>query len=305
MPNGSNGSCTHCPGSHTGQRPCLASATTKKAAGGWLLVEHPGPWGAKLEEMPLPEPVAAAFEAARRVGVRPQLIRRTRRRRATPPLQVYVGRSLGPAPWLEGRELATADELAELDLAAVAAGERAGFGSPVTETLLLVCAHGRHNACCARLGGPLARQLHDRFGDAVWETTHLGGDRYAANLLCLPYGLYYGNLTLDEAVAAAEAAGRGEIVLNRFRGRAGLAEPAQAAEHFLRAHSGVLEVGSVVVESVAGSPVSEAVVRAPGARYRVVVEQVQAAPPCGPDCEERLDTYVLRDLGLLSAATLV
>jgi hypothetical protein len=297
-------SCAHCPGSHTGRLSCLASATTK-ASGGWLLVEHPGPWASELTGTALPPAVAAAVDTARRHGLRPQLIRRTGRRRPTPPLRVYVGRSLGPEPWLECRELADPDELADLDLAAVAAGRRPDFGSPVTEPLLLVCTHGRHNACCARLGGPLARQLTARFGDLVWETTHVGGDRFAANLIYLPYGLCYGNLGYADAVAAVEAGRRGEVVLERYRGRAGLSEPAQAAEHFVRAHTGMHAVSDVVVQSVTGSPVATAVVRTPKARYQVRVERVPADPPCGTECQEELDTYIQRDLGLLSAATLV
>src|SRR5262245_7519706 len=98
--------------------------------------------------MSLPAPIAAAFEAARELGRRPQLIRRSGRRRRVPPTQVYVGRSTGPAPWLEGRELESPDEIVDLDLSAVADGRRPGFGSPVERPLLLVCTHGAHDACC-------------------------------------------------------------------------------------------------------------------------------------------------------------
>ena len=135
--------CTHCPGSHTGQLPCLASASTTARA--WLLIEHPGPWGAEIGETDLPGPIAEAATLARRHAVRVQLIRRPRRRRATPPVQVYAGWS-GAAAWLEGRELADPAELGELDLEAVAAGQRPGFGATLGENLLLVCTHGRHNA---------------------------------------------------------------------------------------------------------------------------------------------------------------
>lgn len=299
-----SGSCVHCPGSHTGALPCLASATAK-ATGGWLLIEHAGPWAAEVADTPMPTPMAAAIEEARRRGIRPQLIRRTGRRRSTPPFQVYVGRSTGPRPWLEGRELRTADGIADLDLEAVAADTAPGFGAPVTGPLILVCTHGRHNACCARLGAPLARRLRERYGDAVWETTHLGGDRFAANLLCLPHGTVYGDADYADAVKAVEAAQRDEVVLNRYRGRAGFSEPAQAAEHFVRARCGILGVSAVVVESVTGDQFCTAVVRTPTARYRVLVERVPADGPCGAECREQLSTYILRDLGLLSEATLV
>lgn len=293
--------CEHCPGSHTGELPCLATATTR--ARGWLVIEHPGPWPEDIDDLDLPAPVATAIEEAGRRGVRPQLIRRPGRRRATPPLRVYVGHT--GAPWLEGRELADPAALAELDLAAVAAGAPPGFGDPVAGPLLLVCTHGRRNACCARTGVPLARELQDRFGDAVWETTHVGGDRYAANLVCLPHGLYYGSLRPAEAVAAVEAYQRGEVVLDRLRGRAGLSEPAQAAEHFVRSYTRIFGVDAVTVESVTGISPCEAVVAAAGDRYRLALRRSTMAAPCGPGCAENLSTYLLEDMGLLNEAALV
>jgi hypothetical protein len=295
--------CTHCAGCHTGQRPCLASATAGTRA--WLLVEHPGPWGEEIDRMALPAPLADAIARARLHGVRPQFIRSPRRRRVTPPLRVYAGFSggLGPGPedaWLEGRELEDLEELADLDLEAVGAGRSPGFGVPVTRPVLLVCTHGKHNACCARVGAPLARFLHERFGD-VWETTHVGGDRYAANLVCLPHGLYYGDLDEERAMTAAEEYRHGRVVLEGYRGRAGMSEPMQAAEHFVRARSGVLDVEAVAVEFMTGDV---AFVRAGEARYRVQVEQ-RPLGACGPGCGEDIRTYIERDLTLLNETALV
>jgi hypothetical protein len=281
----------------------MASATTKARA--WLLVEHPGPWPEDTGDLRLPAPIRRAVDEALRLGIRPQFIRRTTRRRRTPPLRVYAGHSLGARAWLEGRELADPAEIAGLDLAAVAAGERPGFGDPVSGPVLLVCTHGRRSPCCARTGRPLARELHTRFGDAVWETTHVGGDRYAANLVCLPHGLYYGGLGAAEAVDAVRAYLRGEVVLDRLRGRAGVPEPAQAAEHFVRARSGILGVDDVRVESLTGTSPYEAAVTAGASRYRVIVERSKINDGCGPGCEGDLDTYVLGDLALLNEATLV
>jgi Sucrase/ferredoxin-like len=292
--------CTHCAGSHTGRRPCLASATVGSRA--WLLIEHPGPWGPDIDEMDLPAPLADAVRRARWHGVRPQLIRSPRRRRTTPPLRVYAGFS-GTGHervWLEGRELEDPEELADLDLAAVGAGRPPGFGAPVTGPVLLVCTHGRHSACCARVGAPLARFLHERFGD-VWETTHVGGDRYAANLVCLPHGLYYGDLDEARAAVAASEYRHGRVVLDGYRGRGGLPEPVQAAEHFVRSRSGVLGVEDVTVESMVGDV---AVVRAGRARYRLRIEQTPLSA-CGPGCGEDIRTYVERDLTLLNATALV
>lgn len=296
--------CGHCIGSHTGERPCLASATSK--ARSWLLIEHPGPWPERVENLTDPAPIASAVHAARDAGVRPQLIRRPGRRPGIPPVQVYAAYSRGREVWMEGRELADPGELAELDLGALAAGRSPGLGEPVTEPLLLVCTHGRRNACCARTGAPLARALTARFDHLVWETTHVGGDRFAANLVCLPHGLYYGDLGEKQAVAAADAYLRGEVVLERLRGRGGTPEPVQAAEHFVREHTGRFGLDEVSVVSITeGTTRHEAVVAVQENRYRVIVESVEQPTPCGPDCGENLKTYVVRELTLLNTAALV
>ncbi|HZB34239.1 MAG TPA: sucrase ferredoxin [Streptosporangiaceae bacterium] len=296
--------CAHCPGSHTGELPCQASATTKARA--WLLIEHPGPWADKVERTRFSAPVAAVVAEAARRGVRTQLIRRPGRRRKLPRFQMYAGWSGPGAPaWLEGRRLVDPAKLAGLDLAAVAAGRPPGFGEP-TGPLLLVCAHGRHNACCARAGGPLARALHARYGPEVWETTHVGGDRYAANLVCLPHGLYYGDLDIPAGLRVAAAYREGRVVLGHLRGRGGLPEPAQAAEHQIRVHTGALDVDAVGVESIAGEdPVHEVVVRARQQRFRVIVRPGTTHGPCGPGCDENRRTYLCDPPTLLNKAALV
>ncbi|MFB4314598.1 sucrase ferredoxin [Actinomadura sp. 21ATH] len=308
-------SCEHCPGSHAGERPCLASATVK--AHSWLLIEHPGPWPERVEHLAdsaaCPAPIAETVRAALAAGVRPQLIRRAGRRRRVPPVQVYAGFS-GGGPgadrvWLEGRELDDPAALADLDLTALAAGERPGFGDPVDGPVLLVCTHGRRNACCARTGAPLARYLSARFDPFVWETTHVGGDRYAANLVCLPHALYYGDLGPKEATAAIEAYLNGQVTTHRLRGRAGRPEPVQAAEHFVREHSKIFDIDAVTVESVTGTGPYEALVRARRNRYRVIFQSVVPPDPCGQEygseCRENLRTYIVRDITLLNEAALV
>jgi Sucrase/ferredoxin-like len=303
--------CAHCLGSHTGARPCLASATERTRA--WLLIEHPGPWAEGLEDNALAAPVSRALARAREHSVRVQLIRRPGRRRAIPPIQVYAGWS-GAHSWLEGRELADPAELNALDLRAVGTGLRPGFGAPV-RNLFLVCTNGKHNVCCARLGAPLARALRDGFGDAVWETTHLGGDRYSANMVCLPDGLYYGDLGIVDGLVAAARYLHGEVWLKRYRGRAGLPQTVQAAEHFLREHSGAGAVAALTIESVCNAPatltratvtpatgglapgarVTDVIASLGGERYLIRVEQVQL-DPCSPECTAYAGSYVLRDL---------
>lgn len=67
--------------------------------------------------------------------------------------------------------------------------------------VVLVCAHGQHDVCCAVRGRPVAAALAQRWPELVWECTHVGGDRFAANVLVVPDGVYYGGL---DAVSALD-----------------------------------------------------------------------------------------------------
>lgn len=222
----------------------------------------------------MPPALEAAVNAAERRGIRVQLIRRPHGRRVPPPFQIYAAWSAGSDVWIEGEELSGHRDLARLDLDALAEGRSPELGPRSTGRLLLVCTHGRRSACCARLGRPLSTALAERYPAEVWETTHVGGDHLAANLVCLPHGLYYGQVGPADADAVASAYERGEITLERFRGRAGAPGPLQAAEYFVRKETGRRLIDDVAVESSAtGSAVTEALVRANGSRYRVVVEE--------------------------------
>jgi hypothetical protein len=204
------------------------------AAASWLLVEHPGPWPPFGLPGDLPPEAATALERADALGIRPQLIRRPSTRRSGPPHQAYAASARGGDVWLEGRELSDLRALAALDLHALAEGRRPGLGGTATDPLLLVCTHGRRDACCAEFGRPTAMALADRHGNAVWETTHVGGDRFAANVVCLPYGTYHGQVRPASAARVGDAALRGEVDLEHYRGRAGMPAAAQAADWYAR-----------------------------------------------------------------------
>ena len=143
-----------------------------------------------------------------------------------------------------GPDLAGLD-VTGLDLAGLAAGREPNLGSAVGEPLFLVCTHTRRNACCARFGGPLAQALAARYPGQVFQTTHLGGHRFAANLAILPHGLYYGPVGIDEAMAAISAYQHGEVTPRRYRGRAGQPRPVQEAEHARLTQAGSLPVASL------------------------------------------------------------
>jgi hypothetical protein len=195
-----------------------------------LLVEQPGPWGAGgLRESRFDAAVALELERrGRAAGVRVQAIRRPGR---TPRGALRHWASVDTTPGQESVRWGSYEDDADLlglpfdappDAMPVAEGSD-------SEPLFLVCAHSKHDACCALRGRNVAAALEAVRPGRVWECTHLGGDRFAANVLVLPTGLLYGRLLPFAAPEFAAAADAGEVVGALLRGRVGLVPHAQAA----------------------------------------------------------------------------
>ena len=231
--------CEHGAACHDGTESSMASAP--EASRAWLLIEHPGPWPHEAADAAQPEALGALVACAVELGIRVQMIRRPGRRRVGDARSVFAGWTAGGEPFLRrGFMSASAPDLTERDLKELAAGDPPSFGAVAGEPVFLVCTHGKRSACCARFGAPLAQALAARYPGQVWETTHVGGHRFAANLVILPHGVYYGPVGLEAAVAAIGAYQRGEVAVDRYRGRAGQLREVQEAEHARLAASGAL-----------------------------------------------------------------
>ena len=59
------------------------------------------------------------------------------------------------------------------------------------ERVDLVCTNGKRDICCAQLGRPLLERLEAE-GREVWESSHIGGHRFAPVHLSLPDGRIWG-----------------------------------------------------------------------------------------------------------------
>ncbi|WP_053620091.1 sucrase ferredoxin [Nocardiopsis sp. NRRL B-16309] len=240
-----------------GSRGCSALARytgeqiagTAGRTGGWLLVEHNGPWRHPALFSPGLDRGVVAEMARRLAGrdVKPQLIKRPGRSRTDGggPLRAYLAHTGRDGAWVRRVDFRDLAELLEYDVTAAERPEPPGFGTPVDHTLYLVCTHAKKDPCCAVLGRPVAGALAG--GEAeVWETTHLGGDRFAANLVALPQGVYFGRLDPDSAVRTVAAFERGEVVPDHYRGRCTDSPAAQAAEAALRTRLGTVGLDEVV-----------------------------------------------------------
>jgi hypothetical protein len=225
---------------------------TASVVRGWVLLEQPGPWGREAVTESRLEPTLAAQldRAAEAAHLRLLLIRRPGRTgtRETGRLRAcFVAHTSRTGRWLERRRLDDLAELLELDMAAVVDGERPGFGEAVDEPVYLVCTNGRHDRCCATYGRPAALALADSHGELIWECSHVGGDRFAGNLVCLPGGHYFGRVGPAEAPRVVDRHLLGTIDLDHYRGCCVDPPVVQAAEWFARTATGLDGVDDLAV----------------------------------------------------------
>jgi len=107
------------------------------------------------------------------------------------------------------------------------------LGGETKEKLFAVCTHGRHDPCCARFGNAIYSRMQ-AICENVWQISHIGGCRFAPNVVCLPHGIVYGRVESSECEAIVSGYNQGSLLVSRARGRSCYSKPIQAAEHFLR-----------------------------------------------------------------------
>lgn len=197
----------------------------------WVLVEHRGGWpvngfdGLDLD----PDVYAEVFAAAQALRARILLIRRhgRRSRAASGHWGVMHLAGAGDLRQRWGRWRHDADLLG-ISEALREVAEPADV-EPSGKPVILVCAHAQHDLCCAIRGRPVAAALAAQWPEQVWECSHVGGDRFAANVLVVPDGVYYGNLEADSAVQVIEEHLADRIGAEHLRGYTDLAPVEQVA----------------------------------------------------------------------------
>lgn len=267
-------------------------AGTAVVAKGWVVLEQPGPWGAKAPtQSHLDAEFGGSFDdECKKADLRFGLIRSPGRHAdaAERSHQVFVASTTPGRSWLLGGRLADPSELRDLDLGAVARGDRAAVIAslpallPVDEPVVLVCTNGKRDECCALLGRPLVSGLAERAPGRVWEANHLGGHRFAPTATYLPAGTMHGHLTVETAVEALAAADRGETITTGLRGRSTWSKRGQAAEVAVRELTGELSLDALRV--MADDPETVTVQHLDGRSWIVPVTSTLADPPRPDSC---------------------
>lgn len=235
----------------------LSRATGEPAAGtaptatGYVILENGGPWPHKILSSAVltgadggTYDVRALASRLDPLGATLLFARRPGSRHGVPDPMSIVVAALSPDGGRAARlTLASPSSLDDVDpvgaLAQLRSGTVPAGWEPVVEAYF-VCTHGMRDACCAELGRPVAAAFAEAAGaEPVWEVSHLGGHRLAANVLLLPDGLHLGRVLPGEAADVVAEVRAGRIRTDRLRGRSALAPSVQAAEIAVREAAGV------------------------------------------------------------------
>jgi hypothetical protein len=204
---------------------------TASAGFSWMLLELPGAWGhsAFLQSPAIIDPqlgraVVRRVEAAK---MRIAAIRRHGRRTSEPRWRWFVANSR------EGKEALYYGEVSDpreyLDLALDGTD-----GTLSADPVVAICAHGKHDRCCAVRGRSACNAIATQYPEYTWECSHLGGDRFAATMLVLPEGLCYGRVDATDSAGLVRLYLEGRLDNKFLRGRTALPHAVQAAQYFVR-----------------------------------------------------------------------
>ena len=158
----------------------------------------------------------------------------------------------------------------------------------------LVCTNGARDPCCGRLGPSVAAALERARPGAAYECSHLGGHRFASNLLVLPDGLCFGRLDIRAALDLVEQLDAGRLPLEHLRGRTSYTTEQQAAEILVRRELGLAGLDDLrLADRASGSEPQSHVTAFTLAEGRVVTAVLHAEllPPRRVSCrDEKTET---------------
>lgn len=270
-------------------------AGTAPQATAHVFLEHLGPWPAKpleaLEASYASE--LSTLHAAVALARRPAPTRQGTSGLPDRPHVIVARDGLVAVTRTDGPPAVAAVAAA---LAALGRGE-VPLGWTQAGWLVMVCTHARRDTCCARLGRPLADALLAVApADRIWETTHLGGHRFAPTCLALPSGVVYGRVTSDRVPGLVAAIEHSEVVPDLMRGRTSYSAPLQVAEVAARDRLGVVDATLELMGSATDSDRTLSTWRADGATLDLVVDALPGPPrklSCAKDTLESRPKFVV------------
>ncbi len=204
---------------------------TVRPTNAWLLVEQTGRWTHSAGDFLYAcAPGAMGRLRSHFPTIRGGFLRRNRS--ASEWLSGYLAISRDCGSTLHSFRVRRIEDLDHIDWDLVQRND------PVLEPLVLVCTHGTHDLCCAKFGHAtyqaMCATIRPMGGMSVRQTSHVGGCRFAPNVVVLPEGIVYGRVLVEDCVALGASIRSGRVLPRLLRGRSCYSKPVQAAEYFLR-----------------------------------------------------------------------
>jgi hypothetical protein len=199
---------------------------------GFLLVDWPLPWPSDLGEVEALHPLVQALAGT---GIRLQgLVPAAGDARRVILYRQPPG-AVGFAGYERIERRVSADDVVAEAIELLAAGSDAPT-DPALGGDVLICTHGRRDACCGRQGTALVMEVATDpdiagAGYRVARTSHTGGHRFAPTAVVLPEGTMWAYLDAELTARVLLRQGPVEGVLAHYRGSTGVGSPAlQAVE---------------------------------------------------------------------------
>ena len=181
---------------------------------------------------------------------------------------------------------------------------------------ILVCTHAKYDRCCGKFGYSAFEVLRNEYASGknnslrIWQASHLGGHRFAPNIIDLPQGLNWARMGHEELDILVNRNTPPSQIKTNYRGRLGLNTPfEQVVERELLVSHGWgwtdMDVAGEVVNVSEDNRLAEVMIEYSGndgaisGAYKASVTQIPGAPrvscPSGdPDGES--EQFVVDDL---------
>jgi hypothetical protein len=215
----------------------------------WLILEYNGRWsGEAFRDSKIPERAKARI--SRYLNDTPdsrlQLVKK--KGQSEDGIKIYIARSEEKNPRLYESAISEYEDLVDLDIYSIIQNGKFERSEPI----YLVCTNGEHDQCCGKFGMPVFLDVAEgAHNEDTWQTTHIGGHRFATTFVCLPHGLYYGRVREGKrAEEIIDEYKNGNIDIRSYRGRSCYSPPAQAAEYFLRKETGITEIAAFFLKHI-------------------------------------------------------
>lgn len=261
---------------------------TASHANVWLFLEYNRPWAAKAtEENELPATVKE-WLTQQLQGIKNGRLQFIRQLIPTNEPTFWVLIAHETSPRLYHFSLTSYDGLLSLDIQSLLADATGSHPALVAQPspLYLICTNAKRDKCCGVYGAALYRQLLESpVAAQVWQTTHLGGHRFAPTLMTLPDGVYYGRISPADLSTFITTTQQGHLYLPAYRGRTCYPEPVQAAEYHLRQTTGQLQTNELcLISALKTGDEWQVVFEGGGEMKQVVMQETAVSLPIYASC---------------------